>query len=305
MGHREAILCNCPPAPASSAPSPQRAGGSERLDCPKLRIGKLVRRPLPRLPGDFGGCPRLPGPVAAPCPPPTQTHLECPWLRGAGGREGAPSGTRPPAPWCSLRFRPHGSGWTRLGGAGRSRRRGQALGAGKGTPRRGGQLPRRGVSSRLSAHAGGESQSHNFILVLPRACPPPPPSPPPVIGSQRAHSSSPPHPPPSRSNCIPASLWEWQLPASLSPSLRAGLGCVPPGAGTPEVPAAVLIHFHEELLKVEEVIAPPPPGVWGKCFRLPSLILAGFILNIPGEFASYSITCLFVLISNNCFPTMS
>lgn len=130
-----------------------------------------------------------------PLPPPTQTHLECPWLRGAGGREGAPSGTRPPAPWCSLRFRPHGSGWTRLGGAGRSRRRGQALGAGKGTPRRGGQLPRRGVSSRLSAHAGGESQSHNFILVLPRACPPPPPSPPPVIGSQRAHSSSPPPPP--------------------------------------------------------------------------------------------------------------
>lgn len=126
MGHREALLCNCLPAPASFAPSPQRAGGSERLDCPKLRIGKLVRRPLPRLPGDFGGCPRLPGPVAAPCPPQPRPTLSA---RGSGGQEGEKE--PPAAPGRQLHgahcgsgpMAPAGPGWGAPGAAGGEARR--------------------------------------------------------------------------------------------------------------------------------------------------------------------------------------
>lgn len=203
-------------------------------------------------------------------PSPTQTHLGCQRLRGAGGRGGAPSGTRPPAPWCSLRLQPHGCGRTRL--RGRRVRQAERPGARrrKEHPAKG-RAAASGGSSALSVHDGRESQSHNFILVLPRGSPPPLPPPPPVIGSQRAHCSPPPSATPS--NRIPASPWEWQLPASLSPSLRAGLGCVPPSGRTPWVPAALLIRFHGEPLKAQEATVPPPAGVWGKGFRLPPLTL--------------------------------
>lgn len=85
----------------------------------------------PAGPGISAGVPGCRVPSCS-MPTPHQTHLGCPRLRGAGGRGGAPSGTRPPAPWCSLRLRPHGFGWTRLGG--RRARRGE--GAGRSAPER-------------------------------------------------------------------------------------------------------------------------------------------------------------------------
>lgn len=126
MGHREALLCNCPPAPASFAPSPQSAGALKRLDCPKLRIRKLVRRPLPPLPWDFGGCPRLPGPVAAPFPPQPRPTLSA---RGSGGQEGEKE--PPAAPGRQLHgahcgsgpMAPAGPGWGAPGAAGGEARR--------------------------------------------------------------------------------------------------------------------------------------------------------------------------------------
>ena len=186
--------------------------------------------------------------------------------RGSGGQEGEEE--PPAAPGRQLHgahcrsgpMAPAGPGGE---GAGRARGGGRVL-----VPERApGARAVGGLrgSSRLRGHDGGESQLHNFILVLPQGSPPPPPPPPPpsVIGSKRALSSPPPTPTPS--NRIPASPWEWQFPASLSPSLRAGLGASLPAPGRrqqfspvsmEEPPAA---PQEEPPPKERRVIAPPFP----------------------------------------------
>lgn len=203
----------------------------------------------PAGPGISAGVPGCRVPSCS-MPTPHQTHLGCPRLRGAGGRGGAPSGTRPPAPWCSLRLRPHGFGWTRLGG--RRARRGE--GAGCSAPER---APCEGAGGCLgglfSALWARWARWRGISAPQLHSC-----------TSSRQPSSSTSSSscdweqarsqlaPPTPSNRIPASPWEWQLPASLSPSLGAGLGCVAPSARTPGLPAAVLTHSHGEPLKGEE-----------------------------------------------------
>lgn len=258
MGPREALLAVTAPRPAFFCPLPAE---SRR---PRAPGQSETRRHGPlRPPGISAGVPGCRVPSRLPALP-TLAHLGCPRLRGAGGRGGAPSGTRPPAPLSSLRLGSHGSGWTRLGGGGR---RGRALRAER-APREGAGscLGGWGLSSALRARCG-ESQLHNFILALPRGSPPPTPPPPPVIGSQRA-LGSPPRPlrlHSSKSLGVAAPAFTFSLPARRP-------GCVPPRAATRGVPAALPAGLRGEPLKGEEGIAPSPPGVWGKCFRGSSIL---------------------------------
>lgn len=141
-----------------------------------------------------GRVPRRQGPVAAPCPPHPRPTLGA---RGSGGQEGEEE--PPAAPGRQLHGAhcrscpmapagPGGEGAWRVSGGGRALAPERAPGAGA--------VGGLSGSSWLRGHDGGESQLHNFILVLPQGSPPPPPPPPPaVLGSKRA-LNSPPHPHP-------------------------------------------------------------------------------------------------------------
>lgn len=187
MGPREALLAVTAPRPAFFCPLPAE---SRR---PRAPGQSETRRHGPlRPPGGFGGGPRLQGPVAAPCPP----HPGSPWVPAApGGRRARRSPQRYQAA-SSIVLTAARVPWLRLDQAGGRRAEGPGAARRKGSPRRGGQLPRgvgalvgsqgtmRGISapqlhsctSSRQPSSYTASSSRDWEPARSRLAPPPPPT---------------------------------------------------------------------------------------------------------------------------------
>lgn len=212
-GTARAAWASSPPAPPPFGPLPVEAGGRARWERPKLRIGKLVWPPLPppaRGLGRGGGGAGLQGRVAAPRPPHARPTLGA---RGSGGQEGEEE--PPAAPGRQLHGAHCGSGpMARAGpgceGAGRLA---WGLCSALGARRRGLSAPQlHSCTSSRQPSSSTSSASRDWERARSRLAPPTP-----STAFQRVPGSG-----NSQLHFLPR---------------RAGLGCAPPGARTPGLPA--------------------------------------------------------------------